>query len=117
MSSQTRSGMLRTRIAMTCCTAQKEQRSRRRGWRSAGGTIGSGTLLLLLPKCPMCIAAYLTVLTGAGVAMPLASHLCLVLEIIFALSVLLLLARYGALRWIPSRRCNATFLRNHPHDV
>ena len=45
--------------------------------------MGSSTLLILLPKCPMCIAASLTLWTGAGVAMSVAMHLCPMLEMLF----------------------------------
>ena len=57
--------------------------------------MGSGTLLILLPKCPMCIAAYLTLWTGAGVAMSVAMHLRPMLEILFIASALLLVVRAG----------------------
>ena len=83
---------------MNCCHAQKERRPHRRRWRSMGGFTASGALLVLLPKCPMCIAAYLALRTGAGVAMPVATHLRPLLEIIFAASALLLLVRHMALR-------------------
>jgi hypothetical protein len=58
--------------------------------------MGSGALLFLLPKCPMCIAAYLALWTGASVAMPIATHLSLLLEIVLIASLALLLLRYVA---------------------
>jgi hypothetical protein len=57
--------------------------------------VGSGTLLVLLPKCPMCIAAYLTLWTGASVAMPVAMNLRAMMAILFVASAVLLLARCG----------------------
>ena len=83
---------------MNCCYPQTEQKSQRKWWRSASGCVGSGTLLVLLPKCPMCIAAYLALWTGASVAMPIATRLRPLLEIVFAASAMLLLARYVAIR-------------------
>jgi hypothetical protein len=60
--------------------------------------VGSGTLLILLPKCPMCIAAYLGLWMGADVAMSVAMHRRHVREILFTASALLLVVlawRYG----------------------
>jgi hypothetical protein len=56
--------------AACCAIAQKGGRARR--WFGAGGSIGPGAMLLLLPKCPACVAAYLAVWTGAGLAAPVA---------------------------------------------
>jgi hypothetical protein len=57
--------------------------------------VGSGTLLVLLPKCPMCIAAYLALWTGASVTMPVAMNLRPMLAILFVVSTVLLLVRCG----------------------
>lgn len=72
----------------------------RNSWRSAGkslhtsyGSLGSGLLLVLLPKCPLCIAAWLTLFTGASVAVTIATRLRPLVEIVFAACVLLLLLR------------------------
>jgi hypothetical protein len=59
----------------------------------AGGCLSSGILLILLPKCPICLAAYLALFTGASAAMPIATHLRPLLEIVCIASALLLLAR------------------------
>jgi len=84
---------------MNCCHVQTGLRPRRSWWRGAGGSVGSGVLLVLLPKCPLCIAAYLALWTGASVAMPVATRLRPVLEIVFIVSVALLLVRYLAI-WV-----------------
>ena len=81
---------LQNRVKTDCCTTA----TRRSWYRSASGCAGSGALLVLLPKCPLCIAAYLTLWTGAGAAMSIAMHLRPALEILFAASALFLLARY-----------------------
>jgi hypothetical protein len=54
-------------------------------------------MLVLLPKCPACVAVYLAVWTGAGLAMPVAAHLRLLLVVVFAVSAVYLAAtRYAA---------------------
>ena len=80
---------------MDCCHTEIRRKSSHTWWRGAGGCLGSGTLFLLLPKCPLCVAAWLTLWTGAGVAMPIATHLRLLLGVLFAGSAMLLL-RYLA---------------------
>ena len=83
---------LQNRVKADCCTLA----TKRSWWRATSGCAGSGALLVLLPKCPLCIAAYLTLWTGAGAAMSIAMHLRPALEILFAASALLLIVRYIA---------------------
>jgi hypothetical protein len=84
--------------AMNCCKTHTGWRPQRSWWQSASGCVGSGTLLVLLPKCPVCIAAYLALWTGAGAAMPVATHLRPMLAISFFATALLLLVRCVAAR-------------------
>ena len=85
---------------MNCCRLHSHQpaHATRRRWRSAGSSLGSGLLLILLPKCPLCIAAYLSLFTGAGVAMTIAMRLRPLLEILFVAAAALLLLRLLTLR-------------------
>jgi hypothetical protein len=53
-------------------------------------------LLALLPKCPLCLAAYLGLWMGASWAMPLAREAKPVLLAVFAVSVIALLVRFAA---------------------
>src|SRR6185295_1712280 len=87
---------------MNCCHAQTGRKPRQGWWRGASGCVGSGALLVLLPKCPLCIAAFLALWTGAGVAVSVATHLRPALEILFVASAALLLVRCVLVR--PSRR-------------
>src|ERR1700735_3070981 len=43
--------------------------------RSGIGFVGSGIVFVLIPKCPMCIAAYLAFCTSAGTALAVAVHI------------------------------------------
>ena len=97
---------------MRCCEPQSAACHRSaarywRRWRSSGSCVGSGVMLLLLPKCPVCIAAYLTVWIGAGIAAPIAGHLRFAMAAIFVVSLVFLLTRrlmarlnVGRQRWI-----------------
>ena len=83
---------------MSCCKVQTGRRPQHGWWQGTSGCVGSGALLVLLPKCPMCIAAYLTLWTGASIAMPVAMHLRMMVVILFVASVCLLGFRWAAVR-------------------
>jgi hypothetical protein len=83
---------------MNCCKVLTGRRPQHSWWHGTSGCVGSGALLVLLPKCPMCIAAYLTLWTGAGVAMPVATHLRPMATTLFFVSALLLAVRLVAVR-------------------
>lgn len=40
---------------------------------AAGAWLIPGGLLVLMPKCPVCVAGYIALLTGAGISIPAAS--------------------------------------------
>jgi hypothetical protein len=50
-------------------------------------------LLAVMPKCPMCLAAYLALFTGTGVSFTAASHLRTGLIAVCIITLFLLLAR------------------------
>ncbi len=81
---------------MQCCEVQSGRDARRSWWRGASGCTGSGVLLALLPKCPLCLAAYLGLWMGASWATPLAREAKPVLLTVFAVSVIALLVRCAA---------------------
>jgi len=43
--------------------------------RCASGGIASTALMVLVPKCPMCIVAYIALVTGVGVSVSTAEYL------------------------------------------
>jgi hypothetical protein len=78
-------------MSAACCVIPRN-RGKARRWFGAGGSLGPGAMLLLLPKCPACVAAYVAVWTGAGLAAPVAEYLRPVLAVIFVASVICLVA-------------------------
>ena len=83
-----------------CCGDPKEIRMRvnasppaswwRRGGEMAGWIIPSATLLLM-PKCPVCLAAYVALFSGVGMSVASATHVRTSL-LILCVSALLYLA-------------------------
>lgn len=78
-------------MSAACCAVPQNRRKARR-WFGVGGSVGPGVLLVLLPKCPACVAAYLAVFTGAGLAGPVAEYLRPVMAVVFAASVIYIVA-------------------------
>jgi hypothetical protein len=51
-----------------CCTGGGPSRRLARRLSGAAASILPGAVLLFLPKCPLCLAAWLTVVTGIGIS-------------------------------------------------
>src|SRR5262245_5218047 len=65
-------------------------------WRRSGEIAGwffPGAMLVLLPKCPACVVAYIAVATGLGVSVSVAAHLRTLLVTSCVLSLVFLAAR------------------------
>lgn len=66
------------------------------------GCVAPAVLLALLPKCPMCLAAYVALWTGIGLSTPAAGQVRAVLMVVCAASVLWLGAR--CVKWVRAIR-------------
>ena len=73
----------------------------RRGGEIAGWIVPTVTLALL-PKCPVCVAAYVALATGIGISLPAAAHLRTMLVVLCVASLVFITARQ--LRSLIARR-------------
>jgi hypothetical protein len=100
--------MLRWRAALvtsrSCCAMGKTTGARtagggplpaalKHGRRGFAGLIFPSAILVLMPKCPACIAAYLAIGTGIGLSLPVATYLRLGILILCVLSLVYFGAR------------------------
>ena len=83
-----------------CCEAKASPP--RRGLRIAG-TVIPAAVLVLLPKCPACLVAYIALGTGIGVTISTAAHLRTLLLVVCVTCLVYVAARH-VLRLIAMRR-------------
>ena len=64
-----------------------------RAWRGIQWLFPA-TLLVLMPKCPMCVAAYVALFTGVGVSVSTARWIQIVMLLLCLISLAYLAARF-----------------------
>ena len=75
-----------------CCRKNSES-------AAAAGAVLPALALTLLPKCPMCIAAYVGTISGIGISAPVATQLRTGLMVLLGVSVAALTTRLIVTRW------------------
>lgn len=86
--------------APSCCqkSGRSDRSSPQAGLARRGLDLASwlvpGTVLALMPKCPACLAAYVALLTGVGVAIRTAAALRIGLIVLCLTALVLLVARW-----------------------
>ena len=99
-------------MATDCCRVRARAASAGRGRAGSALTLALGVALALVPKCPMCIAGYLSVfglgMAAAGAIAPWCLPLALALALLVISAARLSGARLSGIRWLRPRTAQRT---------
>jgi len=90
-------------VSPHCCRERPRPASPARWGLDVAGYVVPAAVLALLPKCPFCLAAYLAIGTGLGIATSTAAHLRTLLLIVCVVCLVFMAAKH-AVRWRSWRR-------------
>ena len=84
----------------SCCLARPKSPPRsRRGWDLVAGAL-SVAVWVMIPKCPVCLAAHVALWTGLGLSFAEASYLRSSLMALSGALVLTVIAKRIYVRWV-----------------
>jgi hypothetical protein len=87
-----------------CCGGEPPTKSPpRRGWQIVGGVL-SIAVWVFMPKCPICLAAYLALWTGLGLSFVEATYLRQSLLLLSAAFLLYIFVKRACVLWLRRER-------------
>jgi hypothetical protein len=92
---------------MSCPYCTAKSRISRRRMAGLAAAVLPAVLLALMPKCPMCVAAYVAAFTGIGLSLTAASYLRSAMILLCLVSLLVVTLSIGR-RWAIARSKNRT---------
>jgi hypothetical protein len=90
-------------VSLPCCRERSRPGALARRGLDIASFVGPAAVLALLPKCPLCIAAYLAAGTGLGIAISTAAHLRMLILVV-CMACLVFMVMKHAVRWMAWRR-------------
>jgi len=103
-----------------CCTGEGPSRRLARRLSGTAASLAPGAALMLLPKCPLCLAAWLTVATGLGVSAGAAARVRGLIAIFWVVALTLaaaqIIQRIWRSRWA-STSGQAAWWRSSPEST
>jgi hypothetical protein len=92
--------MLPRKVRSACCRGCAPQPSppARRGWELAAGAFSLG-IWAFMPKCPLCLTAYVALWTGLGLSLAAATYLRWALLLVSAALLMFVISKQKRRAW------------------